>query len=79
MRTVLFLESTAQDGTSPLEGINMTLAGVFLELSDVKNIKILPNGENSGLKSITSAAMISNKWSKFNKYVMCYNEVVDLT
>ena len=57
----------------------MALASTLSELSNVKEIQILPNGKNPGIKPITSPAMILNKWSKFNKYVTCYNKVVDLT
>ena len=71
MRMVLFLEYTVRSGTSLLEGIKMVLFSVLSELSNVKNIQVLHNGYISGLKSISSAAMIPNKWSKFNKYVTC--------
>ena len=57
----------------------MAMASVLSELSDLEDIQILSNGKFPGLKHITSAAMIPNKWSKFNNYVTCDNEVANLT
>ena len=44
---VLFLESTFQAGTSPLDGIRMATASVLSGLSEVKYVQILPNGGKS--------------------------------
>ena len=79
-KTVPFLKSMVRQGTPPLmEGIEMALASILLELRDVPNLQILSNTKTTGLKPITSTAMIPSKWEKFNRYVMCYNEVNNTT
>ena len=60
LTTVLFLESTVRAGM---------MASILAGLTDVKNAQVVPNGKLTGIKLITSAAMIPNKWSKFNMYV----------